>query len=52
MEFVIFLELHGKDKVNLIKKFKMVASICNLQTRNEIAPKSGKIIFSLIFHLK
>ena len=53
MEFVIFLELHGKDKVNPTKKLKMVASVCILQTINEIASKSGKIFFfSLILHVK
>ena len=43
---MIFLELHGKDKVNLTKKYKRVASMCILQTRNEIASKSGKKFFS------
>ena len=48
MSFVIFLELHGKDK----KKFKMVASICILQTRNEIASKGRKNNFFSNFACK
>ena len=49
---MIFLELHGKDKVNLTKKFKMAASICILQTRNEIASKGGKNHFFFNFACK